>query len=339
MKKFSSTYQQALGILNYVAFLLVLISLAFPWRFTQPLFAIWLVTWLLEGRWANRANFSFGRHTIPVLLMCAFVGWEALSLLWTQDLSAGISELERHLPIFAILIMVLFGGNEHYKAYKLKTALLAGSLLALLSYCMIIYWFVHMGEINRWNFSYWTFFGEGPIQHMKHRQYLCIVMLSAVCFSGDVYRHFLTRYSKYACLATIGIADAILITAIVMSGSRMTILLLPIVGLIYLLREIPKRYIGVVVSCFIAVVISVSILLPRYNWRFYSMKKDLETMFCPSGTTTAILEPRVYIWSTVVRHADEFGAIGMGTGSSDGFLRKCYEEDQVAMHYGSPRQK
>jgi hypothetical protein len=60
MRKFLNAYQSVVGVINYVAFVLVLVSLAFPWHFTQPLFAVWLVTWLLEGRWADKTNFSFG---------------------------------------------------------------------------------------------------------------------------------------------------------------------------------------------------------------------------------------------------------------------------------------
>ena len=335
MRKFLNAYQSVFGVINYVAFVLVLVSLAFPWHFTQPLFAVWLVTWLLEGRWTDKTNFSFSRHTMSVLLMGGFVVWEALSLLWTQDLNSGISELERHLPIFVVILMTLFGGNKYYQSYKLKTALLIGCLLALLSYSMIVYWCSITKVLGSWTINYWTFFGEGPIEYIKHRQYLCIALLLALCFSGDIYRHYVSKYPKYACMTFIGLADLILIAAIVMTGSRTTILLLPILGMIYILRVLPGRYKWFFASGLIAVVIAAGAILPRYNWRFESMKKDVVALFTAHQDPATIHEPRALIWTTVIRHSDDFGWFGLGTGSSDEFLQKCYQEEQIDMHYGS----
>jgi O-antigen ligase len=136
-------------------------------------------------------------------------------------------------------------------------------------------------------------------------------------------------------MTVIGLADLILIAAIVMTGSRTTILLLPILGMIYILRVLPGRYKWFFASGLIAIVIAAGIVLPRYNWRFESMKKDVVALFTAHQGPTAIQEPRALIWTTVIRHADEFGMFCLGTGSSDGFLKKCYEEEQINMHYGS----
>lgn len=335
MRKFLSTYQSVFSIINYVAFVLVLVSLAFPWHFTQPVFAIWLITWLLEGRWTDKSNFSFGRQTIPVLLMCGFVVWETLGLLWTGNMSSGVSELVRHLPIFAILLITLFGANKYYHSDKLKTALLVGCLLALLSYSMIIYWCNQTKAPGSWTTNYWTFFGEGPICYIKHRQYLCIALLLPLCFSGDIYRYFIKKYPKYACLTVIGLADLILVASIVMSGSRSTILLLPLLGMIYILRALPRRYKWFFAAGLIAIVIAAGIVLPRYNWRFASMKHDVAALFSAQPDPASIEEPRALIWTTVMRHADEFGWFGLGTGSSDEFLQKCYEEEHINLNFGS----
>lgn len=336
MKKFFDYYQQAMGILSFVTFMLLIISLAFPWCFSQPLFTIWLIAWFLECRWLNLKNFRWGKPLIPVLILCGFVAWEALSLLWTQDVSSGKSELERHLPMFGLLLMSLFGWNEHYKAYRLKTALLVGCLVAVVSYSIVIYWHAHMGTIHQDpTFSYWTMFGEGPIQFLKHRLYLCIVLMLAVFFSGDVYHHFAQQYHKYSCMATIGIADIILLAAVFLTGSRTTIMLLPIVGLVWLAIKLPARIRWYVISGAAVLFIAGGSLLMRYNWRFQNMKHDLEILISQKAADPSVYEPRVYIWSTVLRHADEYGLAGMGAGSSDKFLLKCYEQDHYTRDFGS----
>jgi O-antigen ligase len=337
MNKFLTHYQSAIGSLNYVAFILLVMSLAFPWSFSQPLFAIWLIAWLLEGRWLSRKNLRFDKTTVPVLLLCGFVVWEAISLLWTQDLSSGLSELARHLPVFALLLISLFGGNAHYKSYRIKTALMAGSLMAVVSYCVVVYWHAHTGTLHRqWpEFSYWTLFGEGPVHYLKHRLYLCLVLLLAVFYSGDVYRHYITRYRKCPTMTLVVIADAILLTAICLSGSRTSIMLLPVLGLMYLYIQSPKKYRWYILSGFIVLVVTGATVLMRYNWRFQSMQEDLEVLAKRPDSLSNIKEPRVYIWSTVIRHADEYGVVGLGAGSSDSFLERCYEQDHYLQSFGS----
>ena len=334
MKKFLANYQQVVGRLNIVVFMLLVMSLAFPWHFTQPLFTIWLIAWFIEGRWACKKNWRFGKSTIPVLILFGFVVWEALSLFWTQDLSAGKNELARHAPIFALLLFTLFGGNEQYKAYRIKAALMVGSLMAVISYGVVIYWFAHMDKLQGFdNYSPWTIFGEGPIQYIKHRLYLCLVLLLAVCYSGDVYGYLLTRYSKPFSIAMITIADAILLTAILLTGSRSTAIILPILGLVYLIQKIHGKFRWIVIAGFVAILVAGSILAPKYNWRFQIMRDDIKNVLTHQVEITGVNEPRLYLWSIVFRHADEYGVVGMGAGSSDEFMLKCYEEDHYHATY------
>ena len=336
MKKFLANYQQVVGQINFAAFILLVMSLAFPWHFTQPLFTIWLIAWFIEGRWACKKNWHFGKSTIPVLILCGFVVWEALSLCWSQDIAAGKSELAKHLPVFALLLVTLFGGNEHYKAYRIKAALLIGCLVAVICYCVVIYWFANMDLLNTYpNFSYWTILGEGPMQYLKHRLYLCMVLLLAVFYSGDVYRYLLTRYTKPISMTLIGIADAVLLTAVFLTGSRSTIILLPILGAVYVMRNIQSKYRWVVIAGFAAITIASAVMIPKYNWRFQLMQQDVKNIIAHPTEISGIQEPRLYIWSVVLRHADEYGMFGMGAGSSDGFMLRCYEEDQYPEKYDS----
>ena len=328
MKKFLSTYQEAFGVLNYVAFLLVLVSLAFPWRFTQPLFAIWLISWLLEGRWASLSNFSCTRHTVPLLLMCGFVGWEALSLLWTQDLSTGTSELERHLPVFAILLVALFGGNHFYKAHRLKTAVVAGCLLALLSYCVIVYWFMHTGEITRWNFSYWTFFAEGPIEHLIHRSDLCIVLIVSLLFTVDLYTYYKNRYPAVYTGLIAGSVICALLASIIMTGSRTAIFLTPLLVCIVFFKLYNGRRTKEIALAVITGAIVLIGISANYNSRLKSVTADL-TQLKESGTEAieSTREPRLQIYSCALRHLDRYGVFGVGFGSSEAVLQELYVED------------
>lgn len=341
MKKFLASYQQTFGILNYVTFLLLLVSLAFPWKFTQPLFTIWLVAWFLEGRWFSLRNWRMNRSTVPVLLLCGFVLWEALSLLWTQDISSGKSELERHLPVFAILLVALFGGNEHYKGYQMKTAWIAGSLLSIACYGLVCYEHACTGTLESnppfWYInSPWTLFGEGPVNILKHRSHYCIVLLMSLIYSIDVYRHFRTRYSALGTGIVIGIIDIILLMVIILTGSRTAILLLPIVGILLLIINYHGRWrkgfiIGILTTYALLIFVGLS-----YNARLISAKNDLVRMVSnDEAKQHDTQEPRIAIYSCALRHWNEYGLWGVGFGASAQKMQELYAEDglEVCLQY------
>ena len=333
MKKFLASYQQTFGIINYVAFLLLLVSLAFPWKFTQPLFTVWLIAWLLEGRWLSRTNWRLNRSTVPVILLCGFVLWEALSLLWTQDLSSGKSELERHLPVFAILLVALFGGNERYKGYQMKTALIAGSLLSIVAYSTICYHHACTDTLYNnppfwWYNSYWTWFGDGPIDIIKHRSHYCIVLLMSIICSIDVYRHYRTRYSALGTGIVIGVADMIMLVVTVLTGSRTAMLLLPIVAILMLVMNYHGRWrkgliIGILTLYAVLFIAGIS-----YNSRLISVKEDLTQLVSEDEQAAhQTVEPRIQIFSCALRHWNEYGVWGVGFGASQQKMQELYVAD------------
>ena len=333
MKKFLEGYQQTMGILSFVTFMMLLMSLAFPWKFTQPLFAIWLISWLLEGHWLNRQNLRWTKSIVPLLLLCGFVGWEALSLLWSIDVPSGQSELERHLPIFAILLVALFGANERYKSHRMKIALIAGSLLSIISYGMICYQHACTDTLYTnppfwWYNSYWTWFGGGPIEILKHRSHYCIVLFMSLICSIDVYRYFRTRYSALWTGIVIGLIDILLVVVIVLTGSRTAILLLPIVGLLMLMMNYHGRWrksliIGILATYAVLFIAGIS-----YNTRLITVKEDL-THLAVEGeqATQQTKEPRMQIYTCALKHWDEFGLWGIGFGGSANKMLELYEAE------------
>lgn len=344
MKSFFTYYQKYLAVANYLVFLLVLMSLAFPWRFTQPLFTAWLILWVLEGRWAIKANWTWRKSLMPVLLMCGFVGWEALSLTFGENPEQGWAELQRHLPVIAILLLTVVGANEHYKAYKLKTALMVGSLLSILCYSLISYQHSLAGSLysysNVWyNNSPWALFGEGPVGFLKHRSQYCIVLMTSLLFSVDLFRHYSKTYSPLTAGLTIGIADVIIATVIVLTGSRTAMLLLPILLCIMALSLYNGRWRKQIAVSIILAFVILAVVGSSANDRLLTVKNDI-AMLIHSGQAemTNLTEPRVQIYSCALRHLDRFGFFGVGFGASEDVMNQLYVEDNMTycaqMKYG-----
>ena len=124
------TYQQYMGALNYLLFCMVLLSLPFPWSWTQPIATMWLIAYGLEGRWLQRSNWKWSLAMVPIVLMLVYVTWEALSLLWTNNLPQGIKEIHRHLPLLGLAVVALCGTNEYYRPIRLKMMVVVGCLLS-----------------------------------------------------------------------------------------------------------------------------------------------------------------------------------------------------------------
>lgn len=332
MNNFLGRYKKVIEQINIVSFFLLLLSLALPWRFTQPLFAIWLITWFLECRWLNKKNIHFGKPTIPILLLCGFVAWEALSLLWTIDCEQGILELQKHLPIYAVLLVSLFGVNKYYQSHQTKVVLILGCILAIFGYCMIIYWYRVQNTlpISLSYFDFWSIFGGRPVSVIKHRSHLCIILLIAFLFSFDIYQHYCKQYPALLTGFVISVIDIIFITTIILTGSRTAMLLLPILLIILFLKFYQGCWKKVITCSIVIGIIVLFCLGVSYNNRLSSVKNDLIYVH-QNGieSVSSAQEPRLQIYSCALRHWNEFGFWGVGFGGSEKEMMSLFIEDSL----------
>lgn len=332
MNNIFTKYQQYMGSLNYAVFMLILFFLPFPWKYVQPLIVVWLATWALEGCWLQKSHFRFNRSHVPLLLVALLVVWEGISLLWTPKYDSGISEVNKHLPILAICLISLFGVNEHYHPIKLKMALYIGALCSILSYGTILYWWTANERIpfdtTWWDWDIWTPLGSPIISLIKHHQYYCMTLLLAICFSGSIYRYCAQRYNRLAALLLIAIGDTLLMAAVILSGSRTMMVMLPIIVILSLWWTLQgiKRWLAL---AGVVIVMGLSGLwFNRHNSRFIRTQHDVSQIDIQQIKEQPMSrEPRIYIWHTILTHRKEYGIAGMGVGSSDAFLYHYYEQD------------
>ena len=334
MNRWLNSYTEATEWLNYFIFLLIVCTLPFPWHFTQPLIVAWGISWLLEGRWLQRKYLRINRSQIPMALITIFIAWEALSLLWVNDTTNGAREFTKHLPILAVAVVSLFGVNKHYRLDKIQIVLYAATLISVVSYSLLQYWakvndmVVIYGQYVLWD--PWNIFNMPPMNNIKHHSYYCPIILIALGCTRGLYHHFQQTYPRWSVLVTLGIGDLVLLTTILLSGSRTTFLLMPFLLLLLLWQFRHHRYAK---KAGIAILL-LAALIGSLFWTQSSVTQKIRQSFQwvsyeDSKDQPYSREPRIYLWHIALHDVSDYGWKGMGLGAADAYLDLAYEQDGI----------
>lgn len=329
-----SIYQNWMGKLSFALFLAMLIALPLPRMILQPIAVAWIISWVLEGRFLQRANWRWTPLALPGLLLVVLTLWEAVSLLWCPDVSAGLRMIERHWPLVVLVVVPIFGLNANYRAEKVLPTLFAACVASVPLYLFTYYWV--------WNFDAVIWFRpdlirpfEFPSFHgitslMKLRSYYCIILMLAIFSTPYLYRQYRARYSRAEVVLTLGVADAVLIAGMLMTGSRSAILIFAVTTVFLMFVSYRRRLkwwwqVLVVVLGLSAGVASV-VLSPR----FYTFANvDFSELDLTDSDATR--EPRFYIWSAVMEHVGDYGLFGLGAGGHVPFLQEQYRQAGALM--------
>ena len=352
---FVDRYLSVTGWLNYAFFLLLLATLPLPWHITQPLLVVWISLWGLEqvGRLIGQATGATAisgrmtlasvkqnlRNHLPLWLLLGYVAWEAVSLWWSRDVEAGQSILNKHLPLIAVGLVALLGVNDNYRSIRLKQAIYLSSIVSFFMYMMIVYWSWQNGAMQIYGRCFewepWAMLGSSPVGLIKHRHYYCLILLLALCQTSSLYRYYCTRYPRWRVGITLGMGDLVLLTAILLTGSRMMFALTPVIAVMAMIRYREKVWKQVkshpwLTAGLIALVIGAGGYLWKYNSRIEQSRKEFQWIsYEQSRQAPLTREPRIYIWHTVLHHRSEYGLWGMGLGSAHSFLLQQYEKEGI----------
>jgi O-antigen ligase len=325
LRKISDKYQQIISLTNYLLVLTVAFSAAFPNRIFNILWVAWLATWLLEGRFLKKSNFSFDKSKIIILMLAGFYVWEAVSILWAEDKKAGFSVLERQMSFLAIVPVALFGVNRYYKTSTILASLVVGVLVSVLSYSMTLLYannveyFQNSGDKAFWkgfnaeNFSIW-------ISFIKHRLYYNTILVVAIFSLPFLYKKYASRYGKYLTAVIILVAAVAMLAMLYFTGSRSMILALILIMAVAVWRYIDKKHrLWVSLSAFMIVAIGVFVFV-EYHPRMKNFKSDDFEALRTGKTDNELIEPRLLIWHAVFENPSDYIAYGLGAGNSTDYL-------------------
>ena len=310
--------------INYGLFLAFVALLPFPQILLRYAIALWLITWLLEGRWLQKPSFSFQHpsFTLPFLLFGAWYIWKAISGLWAHDISAWSWQMERYMTFVLVVPLALWGVNKNYDWKKVGKVLVISCIAAVPAYLLWMTALFYHPEIvphlhltEQWiQHPEWRMFVSENISHFKHRLFLCSVELFGAVIACQIYRKR---------LAVLIPSLIVMLSSIPLTGSRQAILTaaaMAVIGILYALPTGRKvRYGTAVIAVGIAAGIGLLTLHPRmqqFNWKAITEMREMSYEH----------DIRFNIWGAALQQPQDYLVYGLGAGQSCAYLVKRYQE-------------
>ena len=292
------------GLGNYYLFLAVVALLPFPQLFLRYACVLWLLAWLLEGRWLTNH-----KSAIPFILFGLWYVWKIVSGFWAADTAAWAGQVERYITFGVMIPVGLWGVNERYDWKRLGKVLLISCVCAAFFYPVLLTVLLHHREIidathwvAPWDYSTleWLPFYQTNLSHVKYRLFLCSVETVGILLAARLWQ----TERRWRWLA----AAAVLTGSILLSGSRQALISLVVIALITLCWVLSRRMkwyyaAGIVLIALVAGALAVS-LHPRIH------AMDVHS------------EERVMIWEAALQQPMEYFWGGLG-GGQDGVQLHC----------------
>lgn len=318
-----SNYQHIVSKVNYWLFLIVVFLLPFPQTFLRYACVVWVVSWLLEGRWMCKPlSIRENKMAIPFILFGLWYAWKALSFFWSPDANAWGWQMERYLTFGLVIPIGIWGVNAHYDWKQAGKTLVYGCIAAVIFYLLVMWTLFRNPEMvknysfgDEWNYTiteWWAFFVDN-ISHIKHRLFLCSTALLSMIMSVQIWKN------KKWMLAVI---MPILFTPILLTGSRQSILTGAILATVAIICTMPKRYrlrygAGIFIM---GILIGGGILCmhPRMQQFDLSDITDLRSVSYDHDI-------RFNIWGSALQQPTDYFWHGLGAGQSGHYLVEQYE--------------
>lgn len=320
-------YQSAVGQLNYSLFLVTVALLPFPQIFLRYASVAWFATWVLEGHICSKPSKEDWRKAIPFLMFGVWYLWKIISGLWAADIDAYGWQLERYL-FFGLLVPVgIWGVNSLYDWKQICKVLAISCVAAVAIYTFTLFW---VFNANIFNFEIvphvpkpltFDFFAD-KISCIKHRLFLCSTEMMGIMALLYIRKDILSKYGKYKGWFLIIGGIVLMISFIVATGSRASILSgVALIG-IWLLYKLPIRQTIYKIALIIfACAVGLFALSQHPRMKEFDYTRLLSIRNVEKGENV-----RLNIWGTALDSPEDYSLYGLGAGQSTPYLQKKFVE-------------
>ena len=327
MNKFLCKYQSAMGQFNYALFLVVVALLPFPQIFLRYTCVAWIFAWLLEGRWLSKPNWQDWRKMLPFFMFGGGYLWKIISGLWADNLNAYSWQLERYMAFGLLVPVGIWGVNKCYNWKHVCIVLASSCVLAVGVYTFTLFW---VSNADFMNLPFGTVriqpltseFFANKISFIKHRLFLCSVEMMGIMSLLYLRKDILNKLGKIKGWILIVLAVAIMITLILITGSRASILSGIALLAVWALYKLPIRRIRYKIA-FLLLAGGIGLFALSLHPRMENF--DYEQLFSIRDTNHKH-NVRINIWGTVLDTPQDYSLYGLGAGQSIPYLRKKYED-------------
>ncbi len=329
-------YRQIVGKLNWFLFLAVAFTLSFSPAVLRIVWVAWLVSWFLEFRFLDKKNYFFSKYQIPSFILLAFFLWQCLSYLWTIDkVTAGIV-LKSQISYLFLPIILMFGVNRNYDIKKSIFSFIIGSAVISVFYIYGILIFSNHTTIlhsdysdilKNIRFDNFIKYFSGYFVRIRNHAFFSNVLIIASIFLLFIYDDIKNLIGKQLTFvltfAYLTINSFFFVYLASSRGSMITILILFfVVALRFAIRK--KKWIILLLSTIAVVIAFVFLFSSHPRLKNVELGKFLSLEQVENSD-----DSRLKIWSTALRHIDEYVFTGEGVGSSKLFLEQKNREDNV----------
>ncbi len=333
-----SKYREIMGRVSYGLFLIVVALLPFPQAVLRPACVLWIIAWILEGRWTNlitkhKSQIANYKSALPFLLFGVWYGWKMLSGLWAADHGAWAWQMERYMTFGLLIPVGIWGVNEHYDWRQAGRVLAVSCVLAIPAYTVWMAVLYHHPEIvarlplsDVWtqHSDRWIFFSDN-ISHFKHRLFLCSVEIAGAVAAIQVWRKEKWKWMT---------AVPVMLSSILLTGSRQAVISMVGVAVVWGMYHLAKRHhrwysIGVLVM---GVVAAASMLSFHPRMQQFDYLRDITAM----REVSYYHDIRYNLWGFALQEPEDYIAYGLGAGQSKEYLAQRFKERQFS-HYALMR--
>ena len=320
-------YQSAVGQLNYSLFLVTVALLPFPQIFLRYASVAWFATWVLEGHFCSKPSKEDWRKAIPFLMFGVWYLWKIISGLWAADIDAYGWQLERYL-FFGLLVPVgIWGVNSLYDWKQICKVLAISCVAAVAIYTFTLFW---VFNANIFNFEIvphvpkpltFDFFAD-KISCIKHRLFLCSTEMMGIMALLYIRKDILSKFGKYKGWFLIIGGIVMMISFIIATGSRASILSGVALISIWLLYKLPIRHIRYKIALIIfACAVGLFALSQHPRMQEFDYTRLMSIRNVEKGENV-----RLNIWGTALDSPEDYSLYGLGAGQSTPYLQKKFVE-------------
>lgn len=327
MNDFLYKYQSGMGKINYALFLLIVALLPFPQIFLRYTCVAWIITWFIESRWFAKPNWQEWRKMLPFFLFGGWYLWNIISGLWADNMHTYSWQLERYMAFGLLVPIGIWGVNKYYNWKHICIVLACSCVLAAGIYAFTLFWVgnadfmnIPLGKVRLKPLT--SDFFASKISFIKHRLFLCSVEMMGIMSLLYLRKDIITRLGKIKGCIVIILAIAIMITLIIATGSRASILSGTALLAVWALYKLPVRRVRYKIA-FLLLACGIGLFALSQHPRMENF--DYEKLFTIRNSDPSH-NVRLNIWSVALDHPEDYSLYGLGAGQSFHYLQNKYKE-------------
>ena len=327
MNNFLYKYQSGMGKINYALFLLIVALLPFPQIFLRYTCVAWIITWFIESRWFAKPNWQEWRKMLPFFLFGGWYLWNIISGLWADNMHTYSWQLERYMAFGLLVPIGIWGVNKYYNWKHICIVLACSCVLAAGIYAFTLFWVnnadfmnIPLGKVRLKPLT--SDFFASKISFIKHRLFLCSVEMMGIMSLLYLRKDIITRLGKIKGCIVIILAIAIMITLIIATGSRASILSGTALLAVWALYKLPVRRVRYKIA-FLLLACGIGLFALSQHPRMENF--DYEKLFTIRNSDPSH-NVRLNIWSVALDHPEDYSLYGLGAGQSFHYLQNKYKE-------------